>query len=190
LHTLEDLTAHSNWIELALIELGYNQVFAHVGSNTQLQLGNKRVWPMVTGTFGGVDFIHSLLGELGDHISQTSVTDLNAAITEAEQQNSQDLYRKLSLLINLVPSGQSQLDGIQQSSQSLGGGQPFHLQGTAGDGPAVSAEEIVKQIYPIFELRDKLMKTITTVIDKVSANQIVLMRSLDLEMLWTKSRRI
>ena len=173
MHTLEDLTAHSNWIELALIELGYNQVFAHVGSNTQIQLGNKRVWPMVTGTFGGVDFIHSLLGELGDHISQTSVTDLNAAITEAEQQNSQDLYSKLSLLVNLVPSGQSQLDGIQQSGQSLGGGQgqTFHLQGTPGDGPAVSAEEIVKQIYPIFALRDKLMKTITTAIDKVCTIQ-------------------
>jgi hypothetical protein len=165
LHTLEDLTAHSNWIELALIELGYNQVFPHVGSNTQIQL-NKPVWPMVTGTFGGVDFIHSLLGELTDHISQTSVTDLNSAVTEAEQQNAQDLYSKLSGLVSLVPQGQSQLDGIQQSSQQMGS-QSFKLQGTSGPGVAVSAEEIVKQIYPIFALRDTLMKTIVTVIDKV-----------------------
>jgi hypothetical protein len=169
---LEDLTAHSNWIELALIELGYTQVFPHVGSNTQISLQNgKRVWPMITGTFGGVDFIHSLLGELGDHISQTSVTDLNAAITEAEHQNSQELYDKLKMLLSLVPSGQSDLEGIQANSQALGtsasGG--FHLQGQPGEGAAVSAEEIFKMIYPIFALKDKISKTIVTMIDKVCA---------------------
>jgi Heterokaryon incompatibility protein Het-C len=169
---LEDLSAHSNWIELALIELGYTQVFAHVGSNTQISLPNgKRVWPMVTGTFGGVDFIHSLLGELGDHISQTSVTDLNAAITEAEHQNSQELYDKLKTLLSLVPSGQSDLEGIQVNGQALGGSAGgsagFHLQGQQGEGVAVSAEEIFKQIYPIFALKDKITKTIITMIDKV-----------------------
>lgn len=121
---------------------------------------------MVTGTFGGVDFIHSLLGELSDHISQTSVADLNAAVTEAEQQNAQDLYSKLSGFMSMVPQGQSQLEGIQQSSQQMGS-QSLHLQGTPGEGVAVSVEEIVTQIYPIFALRDKLMKTIVTVIDKV-----------------------
>jgi len=124
---------------------------------------------MITGTFGGVDFIHSLLGELGDHISQTSVTDLNAAITEAEHQNSQELYDKLKMLLSLVPSGQSDLEGIQANSQALGtsasGG--FHLQGQPGEGAAVSAEEIFKMIYPIFALKDKISKTIVTMIDKV-----------------------
>jgi len=62
LHCLEDLPAHSNWIELALIEMGYRNVFPHVGSNTAIQVGGKRIYPMVTGTFGGMDFIHSLLG--------------------------------------------------------------------------------------------------------------------------------
>ena len=62
LHTLEDLPAHSNWVELALIEMGYRNVFPHVGDRTQIDIGGKRVYPMVTGTFGGMDFIHSLLG--------------------------------------------------------------------------------------------------------------------------------
>jgi hypothetical protein len=62
LHTLEDLSAHSNWVELAMIEMGYNPVFPHVGSNTAITLGGKRIFPLVTGTFGGMDFIHSLLG--------------------------------------------------------------------------------------------------------------------------------
>lgn len=62
LHTLEDLPAHSNWVELALIEMGYKDVFPHVGSDTALRLGGKTIYPLVTGTFGGMDFIHSLLG--------------------------------------------------------------------------------------------------------------------------------
>jgi hypothetical protein len=62
LHTLEDLSAHSNWVELALIEMGHRNIFPHVGENTAIHIGGKTVFPLVTGTFGGMDFIHSLLG--------------------------------------------------------------------------------------------------------------------------------
>ena len=33
--------------------------------------------PLVTGTFGSADFLHSLMGEATDHLSQASVTDLS-----------------------------------------------------------------------------------------------------------------
>lgn len=36
LHTLEDLTAHSNWCELALRKLGHEEVFCHVGDASKL----------------------------------------------------------------------------------------------------------------------------------------------------------
>jgi hypothetical protein len=87
LHTMEDFPAHSNFCELALINLGYDQVFAHVGDYVRVQAPNgKSVPPLVTGelykcvpihfpyvhgdlgTFGGDDFQHSLLGEAGDKI--------------------------------------------------------------------------------------------------------------------------
>lgn len=82
LHTLEDFSAHSNFCELALISLGYNDVFAHVGDAVRVRaLNGKMVAPLVTGeflyvsiidkqpcsmcrvgTFGGSDFMYSLLG--------------------------------------------------------------------------------------------------------------------------------
>lgn len=131
---------------------------------------NKLIWPLVTGTFGGTDFIHSLLGEATDHISQTSLTDLKAAISDADRQNTQELFDKLKSLVKLVPSGSSDLESIQQNSQALAGqGNTFHLQGTQGAGPAITAQEIAKQIYPILALRDKLMKSVTTAIEKVRA---------------------
>lgn len=62
---LLDYFAHSNYSELALIELGEKDVFPHVGRDTQIRLPNVRhsVYPIVTGTFGGVDFLHSVTGE-------------------------------------------------------------------------------------------------------------------------------
>lgn len=52
-HCLEDYSAHSNYTELALIELGERNVFPHVGRRTQIQLRGARgpVYPLVTGEF-------------------------------------------------------------------------------------------------------------------------------------------
>jgi hypothetical protein len=48
-----------------LIEIGERDIFPHVGRNTQLRINNvdQEVYPIVTGTFGGVDFLHSVTGE-------------------------------------------------------------------------------------------------------------------------------
>jgi len=131
---------------------------------------------MVTGTFGGADFIHSLLGEAADHISQTSLTDLNAAITAAQADNAQDLFRKLKMLIKLVPGGTTDLDMMQQNSQNLATtGDTFYLQGTTGIGVAITAEDISKSIYPVLALRDKIMKSVSTAIEKVESLHMPLM---------------
>jgi hypothetical protein len=37
LHTLEDLLAHSNWLEIALHKMGHNEVFCHVGESGEYQ---------------------------------------------------------------------------------------------------------------------------------------------------------
>ncbi|KIP12121.1 hypothetical protein PHLGIDRAFT_368931 [Phlebiopsis gigantea 11061_1 CR5-6] len=84
LHTLEDFAAHSNFCELMLVHLGHQNVFLHVGDQVRIQAPNgKWVAPIVTGTFGSQDFIHSLLGEATDHISQASVSDLNKELDKA-----------------------------------------------------------------------------------------------------------
>ncbi|EME78961.1 uncharacterized protein MYCFIDRAFT_144918 [Pseudocercospora fijiensis CIRAD86] len=89
LHCMEDFGAHTNYTELALREIGFHNVFPHVGAQAQINLNGKQVFPLVTGTFGGVDFLHSVLGEATDHVTQTEVDDaevaqLNAALSQAE----------------------------------------------------------------------------------------------------------
>lgn len=87
LHCLEDFGAHTNYTELVLRELGYHNVFAHVGTQAGITLNGKHVMPLVTGTFGGVDFFHSVLGEATDHITQSEVDEVNTALMDAVQQN-------------------------------------------------------------------------------------------------------
>lgn len=62
---IPDFLAHSNYTELALIELGERDVFPHVGRDTRMRIEGVRneVYPCITGTFGGVDFLHSVTGE-------------------------------------------------------------------------------------------------------------------------------
>ena len=50
-HCLEDYSAHSNYTELALIELGETSTFPHVGRRTQMRLpgAHHPVYPIITG---------------------------------------------------------------------------------------------------------------------------------------------
>ncbi|KAF2120837.1 heterokaryon incompatibility protein Het-C-domain-containing protein [Lophiotrema nucula] len=87
LHCMEDFGAHTNYTELALHELGFRNVFPHTGVQTEINLHGKHVFPLVTGTFGGVDFFHSVLGEATDHITQSEVDQVNTALADAITNN-------------------------------------------------------------------------------------------------------
>ncbi|KAL9117543.1 MAG: hypothetical protein Q9187_005921, partial [Circinaria calcarea] len=86
LHCMEDFGAHSNYTELALRELGYKSVFPHTGTATEINLRGHRVFPLVTGTFGAVDFLHSVLGEATDHFAQTEIDELDIALGDSQAQ--------------------------------------------------------------------------------------------------------
>lgn len=87
LHCLEDFGAHTNYTELALREMGFKGVFPHTGTATDIELRGRRVFPLVTGTFGAVDFLHSVLGEATDHFAQTEVEQMDLALQDAQAQS-------------------------------------------------------------------------------------------------------
>ena len=70
LHTIEDYFAHSNFVELSLIELGRTNVFpwagTTIGGATNPVLNGK--FPIVTGSFGASDTAVSVLDVLGEHL--------------------------------------------------------------------------------------------------------------------------
>jgi len=194
LHCMEDFSAHSNYCELALRELGFHEVFVHCGSQTEITLPNgRRVFPLVTGTFGEVDFLHSVLGEATDHFTQSEVDEMNAALKNAEK----------------LTEGTTGTRGLFDSSSSSGGGNDFinllgqvpgmgggfasearNLRAMAdrqeeenaraiysstrdnpnqvpGMSPNFDPVELARKIYPILEFRDKIVRSISTLISKI-----------------------
>ena len=66
-------------------EVGFTNVFTHTGTATEIPLHGRRVFPLVTGTFGTVDFLHSVLGEATDHFAQTEVEEMDLALADAQK---------------------------------------------------------------------------------------------------------
>jgi hypothetical protein len=62
--------------------MGHSNVFVHVGDHVRIQAPNGRwVAPLVTGTFGSSDFLHSLLG--GKFQMQVETSPRSHSNTEA-----------------------------------------------------------------------------------------------------------
>ena len=168
LHTLEDFMSHSNWIELALIELGYPAVFPHVGLHSQVHVVglDRFIWPLVTGTMGGQDSMHSLLRDGVEKLSQTCLPDLNMAVSGAAQEDPNELYKKLKRLLKPVPVARPDLDMLQEFGHASAG-QVFHLQGIMGPGETIKLKEIATNIRPVFAVRDKIVKSVNNRVEEV-----------------------
>lgn len=83
LHVLEDLFAHSNFVELSLINAGHDKVLPWT---TPMDIN----WdlPLVTGTFGGSDVVASLAAPLGKILYSTE--ELTFELTEPEYRSERD----------------------------------------------------------------------------------------------------
>ncbi|KAH9896270.1 heterokaryon incompatibility Het-C [Xylariomycetidae sp. FL2044] len=192
LHCMEDFPAHSNYCELALRELGYHDVFAHCGTNAEINLRGRRVFPIVTGTFGGVDFLHSVLGEANDHFTQSEVDQLDIALKNSEKGNqsqsqsrSGDFERSsgssdfISLVAKLPGIGggmaseatnlKRMADEKERENERMSGysGTRSNANIVPGMSENFDPVKVSKQIYPILEFRDKIVKSINRGIAKV-----------------------
>ncbi|KAJ5681518.1 uncharacterized protein N7477_001458 [Penicillium maclennaniae] len=173
LHCLEDYAAHSNYTELALIEMGETDVFPHVGRNTVLELPGAQdyVYPVVTGTFGGVDFFHSVLGELSDKTKQSELQSLEGVIMESENDSPSESL--LQDLLNKIPSGllgdsdqAGQMDDFKAKAEDARHNQQ-EISPREPEEWTRYLDDVQKQIYPVLEWHDHLLKAINEAIEKI-----------------------
>ncbi|SDA01330.1 BZ3500_MvSof-1268-A1-R1_Chr10-1g02585 [Microbotryum saponariae] len=163
LHTLEDFTAHSNWCELSLRRLGYRDVFCHVGDRVTVQSPAGVCPPLVTGTFGGSDFIHSLLGEATDHISEASVSDLNKAMDKARQTRDGPTDTLRDLFVQLPGSTGNDLSREMNNVEDI---RSRAANGTL-DASAMSPQELHATLWQLLTFRDNVVKGIEVGISKI-----------------------
>ncbi|KAM4059869.1 heterokaryon incompatibility protein het-C domain-containing protein [Hirsutella rhossiliensis] len=190
LHCMEDFGAHSNYCELALRELGYHNVFPHCGTQAEVNIHGRRLYPIVTGTFGAVDFLHSVIGEANDHFTQSEVDEVDIALKNAEASksgggsgsSSRGLFDGsgstdfISLLSKLPDVG----DGFADQARSLKAeaeakerenesrsraGENANV--VPGMSPNFDPVKVAGQIYPILQFRDKIVKAISRGIAKI-----------------------
>ena len=172
-HCLEDFSAHSNYTELALIEMGERDIFPHVGRRTQMQIRGARnaVFPIVTGTFGGVDFLHSVMGEFSDKATQSELEELEGAISHAKNSDTsllKDILKKIPSGVfgsgNDDPAGKA--DELQANSNAAHM-ENMRISPKEPEAFTKQVNDIMKQIYPIIEFHDNIMKGISSAIDKI-----------------------
>ncbi|KAF9239812.1 Het-C-domain-containing protein [Melanogaster broomeanus] len=140
LHTLEDFPAHSNFCELALVSQGHQQVFLHVGDNARLRTNQgKSVAPLVTGSFGSSDFLHSLLG----------VSDLNKELENA---------RSKSVSRGALPTYcmTREMDGIERI-RAGNGKRPEDM----------SPQEVHAVLWQVLSFKDSVSKKMSATIEKI-----------------------
>ncbi|PYH90268.1 heterokaryon incompatibility Het-C [Aspergillus ellipticus CBS 707.79] len=217
LHTLEDFAAHTNYCELVLREMGLKNVFPHTGVNTQLDVRGHCVFPLVTGTFGMVDFFHSVLGEATDHFTQSEVNEMDVALGDAEANSSGGALGAFTGLLGNIPGTKELVaeaeelkarSEAQESANRSGGAREGYSSrgvtrevdnygsrgqrgfgddgfevsraneyerpaesGQAGSGPQMLQDfdpsKTVAQIYPILEFRDKVVRKLSSIIEKI-----------------------
>ncbi|KAI9462276.1 heterokaryon incompatibility protein Het-C-domain-containing protein [Lactarius psammicola] len=165
LHTLEDLLAHSNWCEIALRKLGYEQVFCHV---VVINTPNGSAPPLVTGTFGGADFLHSLMGEATDKLSQSSVTDLSQKMDDASNADQTSVISVLKSVLEKIPQGggSSQMDeGESLRAES----KAYHF-----DPDNIAPPEVQKRLLALLKWRDGVVRSVSEKIEAIPGLETLL----------------
>ncbi|KAH7323902.1 heterokaryon incompatibility protein Het-C-domain-containing protein [Rhexocercosporidium sp. MPI-PUGE-AT-0058] len=183
LHCLEDFSAHSNYTELALRELGVD-AFPHVGKSTEMDVKGKKIFPLVTGTFGMTDFLHSVVGEMGDKVAQSEIEGLDSQLNQASQDDEKnDQTSVLKSILDKVPWDMLESDNKPDTSKAdqLKEAAAAKKQETAQNPPdpnaslggvnieeaKAQAQQTLKDMYPILEFHDQVMKAVTEIISKV-----------------------
>ncbi|KAF2637347.1 Het-C-domain-containing protein [Massarina eburnea CBS 473.64] len=171
-HCMEDYSAHSNYTELALIEMGEKDVFPHVGRNTRSRVEGvaDEVYPIVTGTFGGVDFLHSVCGEISDKTTQSELNELEGAINDADRKGNKSTIKDLlSQLPDGIFGGKDQAGKADELEQNAQAAQMQNMQISPKDPEEFTQQidELVKQIYPVMEFHDEIMMSIEEFIENI-----------------------
>ncbi|KAG5982853.1 hypothetical protein E4U55_001260 [Claviceps digitariae] len=179
LHTLEDFSAHSNFIELCLLKMGETDIFPYVGDKCRVKLPSRfrkrrPVPPLVTGTFGMLDIFHSLLGEADDMAilqSKGTLGDLESKMgygTMAFDQLFQAIKAAVAAVQNFSSENTALLEQLetvqmifQKAKDSASSTPEPDNDGAESVDEVVDANILWQAVEPIFFIHDRMKKWLT-----------------------------
>jgi hypothetical protein len=151
--------------------MGERDIFPYVGRQTQIRIEGAQhpVYPVVTGTFGGVDFLHSVMGEFDDKATQSEIQELAGTMQSSTTADTS----VLKSLLNSLPSGlfggddhAAKADELQANAAAAQMSQ-MHVSPREPEAFTRQMQQVAKEIYPIIEWHDNLMQQITEAIEKI-----------------------
>jgi len=127
------------------------------------------VYPIITGTFGGVDFLHSVMGEFDDKATQSEIQELEGTMQNSGSANTSMLQE----LLSSIPSGffgdkdeagkvnelKTNAAQAQMSQMRVSPRQPEEF--------TKQMQQVAQQIFPIIEWHDEVMQSITEKIEQI-----------------------
>lgn len=151
--------------------MGERNVFPHVGRSTSIRLQGVQhpVYPIVTGTFGGVDFLHSVMGEFDDKATQSELQDLEGSLKQGNQANNSLLKELLSSIPSGLFGGTDQAGKADELQANATAAQMSQMRVSPLQPEAWTRQmqEVSKEIYPIIQWHDEVMQSITETIEKI-----------------------
>lgn len=168
---ISDFLAHSNYCELALIEMGERDVFPHVGRSTRMRIAGARheVYPLVTGTFGGVDFLHSVTGEVSDKLTQNEIDELEGTLQQSQNSDTSLLRNLLDKIPDGLFGGDDKKGKMEELQNNANNAQMENTSISPRDPEEYTLyiQNIFKQIMPAIEFHDEILQSISEQIEKI-----------------------
>lgn len=166
-----DFLAHSNYIELALIEMGERNVFPHVGRDTLISLPGvrHRVYPVVTGTFGGVDFLHSVTGEVSDKLTQNEIEELEGTLQNSSNSDTSILENLLDMIPSGLFGGGNKKQQVHEIKNNANTAQLENMRVSPREPEEYTLyiQRIFQQVMPAIKLHDEILQGIAEAIEKI-----------------------
>ena len=151
--------------------MGERDVFPHVGRQTQIQLQGAQhpVYPVITGTFGGVDFLHSVMGEFDDKATQSEIQELEGSMQNSGSANTSFLQELLSSVPSGIFGSSDQAGKVNELQANAAAAQmsQMHVSPRQPEAFTRQMQQVAKEIYPIIQWHDEIMQSITEAIDKI-----------------------
>lgn len=151
--------------------MGEQDVFPHVGADTKIRLPGAQhaVYPCITGTFGGVDFLHSMMGEFDDKATQSEITELEGTMVNSSKGDTSLLKELLSNIPSGIFGNKDQASKADELQENATAAQMNNVRVSPRQPEEFTRhmQDVAKEIYPIIAWHDEVMLSITETIEKI-----------------------
>lgn len=142
-----------------------HEVFCYVGDEVRIQAPNGDcVPPIITGTFGGTDLVHSLMSEANDKMSSATISDLSTKMSNAhEAEQNENLLEKVKMVLDKLPSKPDE----DASNQNLDNLNQIKNDAIDLDPERIMPGEALTAIKQALAVHDNIMRQVEAILSKI-----------------------